>query len=266
MKVSRALVVAVLALLAGCRDDAASQQANYSVPPGVGSREADFSLLFMGNSHSSVNRLPAMVAELVHAARTGQSVAAVEAPGWMFLEQRLYDEPSITLLQSQAWSFVILQAQKYSTSGQYTYSTAEAKELIRMARAQAAVPILFPEWPRRGVDETMRIYDLHVSIAQEAPACVAPIGQAWDLALQRHPGLVLHADDGNHSAPAGALLTALVLEATLTGRSPRDLPSLAGFGVDEATQALLRAAADDTIQSWPPRTWCPDDPYPPPLP
>lgn len=52
------------------------------------------------------------------------------------------------MLASQRWSFVILQAQKYSTSGQFSCSTAEAKEFVRLARAQGAVPIMFPEWPR----------------------------------------------------------------------------------------------------------------------
>jgi len=215
----------------------------------------------MGNSHSSVNDLQGMVVQMVYAANPVESVAAVEAPGWMFLEDRLHHEPSIIVLESQDWSFVVLQAQKYSTSGCCTYSTAEAEALIRMARVQNAVPIMFPEWPRLGVDETMTIYDLHVSIAQREPACVAPIGQAFDLALSRHPALVLHASDGNHSSPAGAFLASLVLMATITGSSPLDVPVLPEFGVDAATQALLRVAADDTVQAWPPRTWCPDDPY-----
>ena len=136
------------------------------------------------------------------------------------------------LLRSQDWSFVILQAQKYSSSGQFVYSTEEAKELVRISRTQHAVPIMFPEWPRKDIDETQRIFDLHVSIAQAEPACVAPIPQAWDLALARDPTLTLHASDGNHSAPAGAFLAALVLYATITGLSPLDLPALPQYPVE----------------------------------
>jgi hypothetical protein len=121
---------------------------------------------------------------------------------------------------------------------------------------------MFPEWPRSGVDETSRIYDLHVSIAQREVACVAPIGQAWDLALERHPALALHAPDGNHSNPAGAFLAALILFATMTGVSPLDLPALPQVTtVDGATQAQLRAVAAETVQIWPPHAWCPSDPF-----
>jgi hypothetical protein len=186
-------------------------------------------------------------------------ITAVEAPGYMFLEERLHDAPSVALLRGQSWSFVILQAQKYSTSGQFEYSTAEAKELIRISRAQRAVPVMFPEWPRKDIDETGMIYDLHVSIAQAESACVAPIGQAWDLALARNPALPLHSPDGNHSAPAGAFLAALVLYATITGQSPLGLPPLPQYPVDISMQETLRGIAAETVQTIPPRMWCPGD-------
>ena len=255
----RAWVLVALAL-AGCGGSQGSSE--NAAPSGPPPAAADIPLLFMGNSHTSANDLTGMVAEMVRAARPTRTVAFVEAPGWMFLEERITHAPSDELLRSQNWSFVILQAQKYSSSGLFEYSTAEAEEFVRRAREQRAVPILFPEWPRRGIDETRRIYDLHVSIAQREVACVAPIGQAWDLSLQRHPALELHASDGNHSNPAGAFLAALMLFATMTGVSPSDLPPLPRVtAVDLPTQALLRAVAAETVQMWPPHAWCPSDPY-----
>jgi hypothetical protein len=241
----------------GGSGDAQPPAGTVSNPPPA---NTDLSLLFMGNSHTEANDLTGMVADMVRAGKPGMTVAVVVAPGGMFLEERLQDAPTLALLRRQAWSHVILQAQKYSTSGQFTYSTAEARELIRMIRAQRGVPVMFPEWPRIGVDETQRIYDLHVSIAQAEPACVAPIGQAWDLALARDPSLTLHAPDGNHSAPAGAFLAALVLYATITGQSPLGLPPLPRYPVDVAVQATLRAIAAETVQTVPPRMWCPADP------
>jgi hypothetical protein len=119
--------------------------------------------------------------------------------------------------------------------------------------------VMFPEWPQLNVNETQRIYDLHVSIAQRQAACVAPIGQAWDLALARHPMLTLHAPDGNHSAPAGAFLAALVIFTTLTNASPLEVPYLAQFAIDSRTQAHLREIAAETVQVVPPRQWCPGD-------
>ncbi len=257
-----AFLFSVAIFLAGCGggggDSAAPNPPPPPPPPSVAA--ADISLLFMGNSHTSVNNVPGMVEALVRAARPGRSVVAVQAPGSMFLEDRAVHEASLQLLRERNWSFVVLQAQKYSASGQFVYSTDGAESLVRAARASQAVPILFPEWPRQDVVETHRIFELHVAIASRTPACVAPIGQAWDLARGRYPGLVLHAADGNHSAPAGALLAAMVLAATLTGISPDLYPDLPDLGVDVQVQARLRSVAAETVLATHPRQWCPGDP------
>ncbi|WP_349741876.1 hypothetical protein [Roseateles cavernae] len=221
--------------------------------------DADISLLMMGNSHTSLNALPRQLEALLRAGLPGKSVAATEAPGWMFLDERLADAGSIALLRGRRWTVLVLQAQKYSTTGQNSYSTSEAQSLIRVARELGAMPVMFPEWPRLGVAETERIYALHAGIARQQPACVAPIGQAWELALQRHPALVLHAGDGNHAAPAGAYLTALMLYTTLTGASPLALPTLANNGVPAEQQALLRQVAADAAAATAPRQHCPGD-------
>jgi hypothetical protein len=255
--VKKLLVLALLALAACGGSGGGSDPPASPRPPNVA--PADIGLLFMGNSHASVNGLPDMVAAMVRAARPGHTVRSVVAPGWMFLDERSNDVPSLELLREGGWSHVVLQAQKYSSSGLFDYSTEGAGKLIRMTREAGAVPVLFPEWPRLGVPETARIYDLHVSIARRAPACVAPIGQAWDLALARHPTLVLHAPDGNHSAPAGAFLAALVIAATITGVAPDTYPALPGFGVDADVQALLRPVAAETVLAYHPRQYCPAD-------
>lgn len=246
------LLAAAVLLAAGCNSHDSNE-----VPPVP---QTDIKVLFIGNSHSSFGGLQDVVAEMVRTARPGETVGTAAAPRWAFLDEHIRDPESIALLGATDWTFVVLQAQRYFLVTRPQYPTDAAKEFVRMARQQHAVPILFPEWARIDVDETMLVYDLHVSIAQDEPACVSPIGQAWDLSLSRHPGIVLHNPDGNHSNPTGAFLTALILFATMTGASPLTVPDL-NVAVPAATQALLRVVADDTIQAWPPRTWCPDDPF-----
>jgi hypothetical protein len=255
-RIALAFLVSLVAACGGGGGGGGSSAAPDPPPPGV----ADVTLLFMGNSHTSNHGVPATVAAMVRAARPGRTVFAAEAPGWMFLEERANDPASLELLDRRRWSVVVLQAQKYSVSGQFSYPIDGAVALANRARAAGAVPIMFPEWPLRGVPETQRIYDLHVSIAQSSPACVAPIGQAWDLALARHPEVVLYDADGNHSAPAGAFLAALVIAATMTGTRPDTLPPIAQPRVDEDTQGKLRMVAAETVATWPPRQWCPGDP------
>ena len=176
-----ALLLATLLTACGSGAGGASSADNTAstLPPSTSSAtaSADISLLFMGNSHTSVNNLSGMVTAMVKAGLPNKTVAGMDAPGWMHLQERSTDPATLALLKSQRWSFVILQAQDYSQSGLYFYPTTGAEELVRQSRAASATPIMFPEWARRGINESQRIYDLHVSIAMKEPACVAPIPQ-----------------------------------------------------------------------------------------
>lgn len=40
-----------------------------------------------------------------------------------------------------------------------------------------------------------------------------------------------------------------------------DVPPLPQFGVDNGTQTILRAVADQTVRMIPPRMWCPSEPF-----
>jgi len=261
-QLSPRLAVAAALMLSACGGNTLNPEtgAEAGKPPAVVVPSADVAVLMMGNSHTSANQLPGQLEAMLQARFPGRTVAVVEAPKWLFLDERLADPMSLALLRSRPWLAVVLQAQKYSSSGAYRYSTAAAEEWVQEVRKVQALPVLFPEWPRQGVAETARIYDLHVSIARKQAACVAPIGQAWDLSLTRHPTLTLHASDGNHSAMAGAHLAALMLYTTITGASPLSLPPLTQLGsLDGTVQSQLRQVAADTAQSVAPRLHCPDD-------
>lgn len=248
-------------LLAGCGGGGPAATADGGwVGDGAAGRSAQVQVLMLGNSHTTSNDLAGKLDAMLRSGLAGRSVGTALGPGSMFLDERLADPESMAVLRGRAWTVVVLQAQKYSTSGLYEYSTTEAAALAAEARRLGALPVLFPEWPRRGIDETARIWEQHVRIATQTPACVAPVGQAFDLAAQRLPALALHASDGNHSSPAGAYLAALVLYATASGRSPLALTDATPAGVDAVTQAALRQVAADVAAAVPPRQYCPQDP------
>jgi hypothetical protein len=251
----RRLAFAAIVFLSACGGGGSSP----APAPAPAPVAADISVLMFGNSHTSANDLPGMLAAMLRAGRPGKTVSVVNASGFLFLEERLNDTASMALFNSRKWNVIVLQAQKYSSSGQFQYSIEEAVELVRRTRAMQALPVMFPEWPRRGIDETARIFDLHVDIARRQPACVATIPQSWDLAALRLPSLVLHAEDGNHAAAPGSFLAALMLYATMTGNSPANLPALPGFGINDATQASLRAVANEQVGLMAQRQYCPAD-------
>src|SRR4051812_33798804 len=157
------LVLAVAVFVSAC-SGGGSGSSTSTPPPPAQTAQADVSILFFGNSHTSVNGVPLMVAAMVRVAWPGRTVEPVEGAQWMFLNERSRDAASLALLHSRPWRFVVLQAQEYSSSGQFEYPIDGAVELVRQSRAMGALPIMFPEWSRQGIPETQRIYELHLSI------------------------------------------------------------------------------------------------------
>jgi hypothetical protein len=218
-----------------------SSDTNPEIPEAL---KGDYELLFIGNSHSSMNGLPNLVAILIEAGEPGKVAYSDLAPGWNFLADRLNDGVTQEALESRNWTHVFLHAQKYSTSGNYTYPTVGAEEWIRRAKSQDSLPIMFPEWPREGnTEEGLRVHELHVAIASREPACVAPVGLVWDKFIELYPYISLHATDGNHSNLKGALLTAYVFYQVVTGNNAIELDYISEIDVPESTQYKLKEVA-----------------------
>ena len=87
------------------------------------------------------------------------------APGLLHLNERATHEATLALLESRHWDVVVLQAQNYSLSGTTNYPNDGSVSLVRSVRERGGLPILFAEWPRRGIDETQIILDTYRAIA-----------------------------------------------------------------------------------------------------
>ena len=213
-------------------------------------RPETYELLFIGNSHSRANGLPELVATLIRTGLPGKTANTAAAPGFRFLSDRLDDGVTEQMLNSRAWTHVILQGQKYSTSRRYDYPTDAAEAWIKLVKERNARPILFPEWPREGNTwEGLFIQNLHLGISSRESACVAPVGLAWEESMARYPGLDLYADDGNHSNLRGALLTAYVFYELFTWQLADDLPFIPEIDVSANTQQKLKEVASFVVSA-----------------
>ena len=208
-----------------------------------------YQVLLVGNSHVTANDL-AQVLRGMLVKGTGKPVTSVVAPGWRYLDERLTDGVTRSTLQGNDWSHVIWQAQKYSTTGLYSYPTDASEHWIASSKQLGATPILFPEHPRQGnVEEGMRVYLLHKGIASREASCVAPVGPAWDAAIAAMPQVAMHSD-GNHASIEGTFLTALLFYQVISGEVSESLPYMPEIKVAEQHQAVLRQIASEAIQQY----------------
>lgn len=210
----------------------------------------DYKILFIGNSHTSGNNLPFIVEDLIKN-NSDSTVTVVKASSSSFLSEHIAIQSTLDTFYSEKWTHVILQAQKFSSSQSTLYPTDAAKRWVELTKStHGATPVFFAEHPQRGnAGESLHIHTVYSNIAKEHPACVAPVGFAWDRYSMTYPMTELWANDGNHANPNGAHLTALVLYTVITGDSSENVQVFSDR-INAELQQSFAQFADQTIAEY----------------
>ena len=109
-------------------------------------KPSELRVLFIGNSHSQP--IPKILTDLFKRQMPGKKVRVQRVPDYGFLIEHANKKSTLTQLNGGNWDFVVLQAQKYSSSGRYSYPTAGAIHLSELATKQGAHVLMYPEWSR----------------------------------------------------------------------------------------------------------------------
>jgi len=207
-------------------------------------------VLFVGNSFTFENSLPALVHDLAAGDPGARPIFSVEyvAPGWT-LEAAARDQGLTKLLRDVRWDDVVLQEQSQLLSfpeGQWRKETLPyARTLEERISAAGARTLLFLTWGYEVGDRhnypgdtyaamQERLADGYSKLGAELGAEVVPAGVAWREALALRPQLPLWADDRRHPSLVGSYLGASAFYAALTGRDPAASRFTAGIGLERA--------------------------------
>jgi hypothetical protein len=224
------------------------------------SAEDGVRVLFVGNSLTYYNDMPALVHDLAAADEAAPPLFAVAyaAPNWG-LEPAARDDGLDRLLREVPWDVVVLQER----SGLPSLAADERAE--RMDRfvydlharidAAGAETVLFMTWGYEDGDGNLtfpamqaRIAEAYSDLAQNLATRVAPVGAAWEEALRRDPAMPLWRDDGRHPSGHGSYLAACVFYALLTERPVEGNPFTARLPADDAR--FLQRVAADVVDEW----------------
>ena len=217
-------------------------------------------VLFIGNSLTAANDLPAMLAGL--AAAGGQPLLvwkAVLQPG-ASLEDHWNAGEARRAIRSERWDFVVLQQGPSALPESRVLLRRDAARFAREIRAAGARPALYMVWPSRS-----RAFDFdgvsfsYRTAARDVGGLLLPAGEAWRAAWARNAKAELYSADGFHPTAEGSYLAALVMYEALYGKTPVGLPARvpgnggAGALVDLAPPEarLLQEAAAEANRRFP---------------
>jgi len=215
-------------------------------------------VLFIGNSLTYFNDLPAVVAAMAIATDQERPPAfAMAAQPDYSLEDHWNDGRARSAIASGPLHFVVMQ--------QGPSSLVENRELLREwtqrfaapIREAGAIPALYMVWP-----SSARSADFDGVLAAYSGAAAAvgglfmPAGEAWRAAWRRDSQMALYGPDGFHPSVLGTYLAALVIFARLYDVSPDLVPSSFAVGsttlrVPDAVAAHMREAAKEVLATYP---------------
>lgn len=190
----------------------------------------------MGNSFTSANAMTTMLARLAAEDTGAEPIFVAEyAPGGSRLEDAARNGNLRQAIREDKWNVVVLQEQSAVPSirgyrEEHMFPAAET--LKAMATQRGARTLLYMTWGYKDGDRDdvptdtymamqERLVTGYLDLSARLGTPVAPVGLAWQAALQERPDAPLWAADGRHPSPAGSYLAACVLYARLTGRDPR---------------------------------------------
>ena len=202
-------------------------------------------VLFIGNSYTSSNGMPSMLAAMGAAAgqqpidvkvRTEPSATLAELGGFRLTED---------LISEGNWDFVVLQEQSMQPLRNPEKMHRAVREIdaqVKKANANATT-VLFLTWTRRSQQSNQQAFDLaYNAIGKEIKARVAPVGPAWRAALATAPTIPLYTDDGSHPTATGSYLAACVIYLTVVP-TKTSCPALDLNGVSAEHAEIARKSA-----------------------
>ncbi len=201
-------------------------------------------VLFIGNSLTSTNDLPRMIASLAQTAGGPRiECEAIAFPNYS-LEDHWNRGDAQKAIARGGWTTVILQQGPSALPESQVLLreyTQKFDAVIRRAGARTALYMVWPFSSRRGDFDGVKAS--YQAAARDVGGQFLPVGEAWRAVWRRDARIRLYGPDGFHPAAEATYLAAAVIYQRLTGKaSPAPPPSLS---IPAERTAVIRQAVQD---------------------
>ncbi|MBQ1467727.1 MAG: hypothetical protein IIZ27_04550 [Solobacterium sp.] len=187
-------------------------------------------VLFVGNSHTFFNDMPALFARFAEIT-TGETTDAVMlAYSGRELEwhRKEYFSLRYQLMYGKYDYCVIQQAAHPFPSKESTMTMG--KEIIDLCHRTHTKPVVYMTWAEKRFPENQqKMIDTLTELAETNNALICPVGIIWQRILQEYPEIDLFWKDGEHAGVYGDFLIAASFCRLLTGKVS---PEVSGLGQD----------------------------------
>ena len=202
-------------------------------------------ILFIGNSYTFMNDLPGIFAELAELGGQQVNVGMFAKPGYSLLDHA-QDAELKQVITDQDWDIVIIQEKSDLPVLNRDLMVQGLQRIDDLLASRDQRIILFMPWAYQsgfsdaGLENYQemqnKLAEAYQLTAEELQLNVAPVGIAWQSALQEKPELKLWAEDGRHPTRLGSFLAANVFYAQVFKQDPAEIH----FPSEEENQDMVQ--------------------------
>ncbi len=196
-------------------------------------------ILFIGNSHTYLHKMPGMIAALASADHRGSCLYAQQCTGnGVNLQWHWQSRATRDAIAAGSWDYVVLQDRSGGPLAERDLFERHAALLDGEIKTQGAATLFYMTWAKRSrPGDQWALAEAYTDTARRLGAGLVPVGLAWQNAIHEAPDVDLFHPDGRHAGSAGAYLAACVFYAVLFNRTPEGLPS--AITVDDKQRVKL---------------------------
>lgn len=232
----------------------------FALPPAP--VEEPLRVLFIGNSYTYGNNLPAMVQRLSELTGGRKVVTEQVTNGGWTLQMHWLQGKAPGRLKEGKWDYVVLQDHSLRPIDDRPQFERFSRLFVHQIRQQGGKAVFYMTWARRHRPETQeRLTTSYRRIAVEQKSLLAPVGEAWRSILTGPEPIRLHLGDDSHPNEPGTYIAAITILSAIRGQvvspSPSEIPQIPDrlsngkprdLRLDPATAERLRLAAAGALE------------------
>lgn len=234
--------------------------------------QAEQKVLFIGNSYTSVNNLPAIIGNM--ATSTGDElIYDANTPGGFRFLNHATNATTLQKIASEDWDYVVLQEQSqlpaFPEFQKITELYPYAEALVDSIRANnsCSEPMFYMTWGRENgdplncenapwfctyesMDDSIRATYIHM--AEMYNTELSPAGAVWRYLRENHPNLDLYASDGSHPSLAGSYAAGCAFYASIYKKDPTLISWNATLSASDAEtiKSAAQTVVYEQLESW----------------
>ena len=206
----RSLLALALLALVSC----GSSPTEPEPPPGA------LRVLFVGNSLTYTNDLPAMVQKIAEANGDTFFIKTLAYPDWG-LQDHWESGSAPAEVASEQWDMIVMQQGPSSLASSRLNLLEWSRKFGDLAKLHGTCAAMFMVWPSKAYFGSFdAVYANYAEAADSIDGLFLPGGDAWRKGWAKDPSYAFYGPDNFHPSPLGTYAAALAVYSGLTGRSP----------------------------------------------